>query len=111
VAVGRRQAHPHETRRRLLDAGRFSLRLDQLTQGLAALQVVALAGIGQAHLPRRAHQQAHAQPRFQTRHRSADGCRGEARDLRRGREAAVLRRQAEQLDAAQAQVVELTGHC
>jgi hypothetical protein len=40
-----------------------------LPQGLAALLVIGLPGLGQAHLPGGTHEQAHAQALFQASHR------------------------------------------
>jgi hypothetical protein len=61
-------------------------------------------------LARGAHEQANTQARLQPRDRAADGGRAQAGGQGRGGEAFQLGREAEQLQAAEHQVVELAAH-
>jgi hypothetical protein len=77
---------------------------------LPALLKIALAAVGQADLARGAHKQAHSQALLQPRDRTADRRRRHAGRRGGGRKTAQLRRKAEQLDAPQQHVVEITLH-
>ncbi|MOA68368.1 hypothetical protein D3C78_1959600 [compost metagenome] len=61
-------------------------------------------------MPGAADEQADAQASLQARHAAADRRRCHARGVGGRREAAELRGQAEDLDAAKLQIVEMAGH-
>jgi len=110
VSVRRRHADAQHARRRCLLARCLALRVDELRQRITALFEVAPSGIGQADLPSGPDEQAYAETFFETRDRPADGGRRDARGRRGEREAAEFGCQAEQLDAAEQEVVEFSLH-
>ncbi|MNT17877.1 hypothetical protein D3C72_1530560 [compost metagenome] len=110
VAVGGRHADAQRARRQCLLARHLALGLGELRQRLSALCKVGAARVGEPHAARGAHEKPQSQPLLEPGDRSAHGRRRHtSRECRRG-EAAALRSEAEQLDAAQKDVAELPLH-
>ncbi|MCY1462843.1 hypothetical protein D9M71_806560 [compost metagenome] len=101
MPVGRGQADAQCARRLLLLTGHHPLGLHQLGQRLTTLFVVASPALGQADAAGGTDEQSGAQALFQAADRATDRCRRHARRETGRGEAAQLRRQTEQLDAAE----------
>jgi hypothetical protein len=110
VAVGGRHADAQRARGLRLLAHHLALGLGELRERLAALREVGAARVGEPHAARGAHEQAKPQAFFEPRDRAAHGRRRHARSECRRGEAARLRREAEEFDAAQEDVAELPLH-
>ncbi|MNQ78318.1 hypothetical protein D3C85_932260 [compost metagenome] len=91
-------------------AHHFTLRLDQLGQRLPTLLEVGAAAFGEADAAGRPHEQPRAHALLQPRNRSAHCSWSNPGRKCRGREAALLRSQTEELDAAQPDVIEMALH-
>ncbi|MCY1534907.1 hypothetical protein D9M68_702910 [compost metagenome] len=110
VPIGGGNADAQGAGRRLLLPHQLALRFEHLVQRTPALLVVGEASFGQADAACGADEQAHPKPCLQARDRATHRRRCDARGQGGAGETADLCRQAEQLDAAQQHIIELTSH-